>query len=56
MKESNLNVPLLVGGIIPKIDLPKLQAMGAAGVFPCGSRVEDILRCIDEVTRGKEAA
>lgn len=56
MKENNLNVPLLVGGIIPKIDVPKLRDMGAAGVFPSGSRVEDIILCIDETTRGKEAA
>lgn len=56
MKESNLNVPLMVGGIIPKVDIPKLKEMGAAGVFPSGSRVEDILQCIDEATKKKEPA
>jgi len=56
MKESNLNVPLMVGGIIPKVDIPKLKEMGAAGVFPSGSRVEDILLCIDEATKKKDAA
>ncbi len=55
MKESNLNVPLMVGGIIPKVDIPKLKEMGAAGVFPSGSRVEDILQCIDDMTKKKEA-
>ena len=52
-KKNNLDVPLLVGGIIPKVDIPKLKEIGVAGVFPAGSRVEDILQCIDEVTKKK---
>jgi methylmalonyl-CoA mutase C-terminal domain/subunit len=34
---------VLVGGIIPDVDIPKLKAMGIAGVFLPGSPMQDII-------------
>jgi len=35
--------PVLVGGIIPKVDTPRLKEAGISGVFPAGTRITDIL-------------
>jgi methylmalonyl-CoA mutase C-terminal domain/subunit len=39
---------VLVGGIIPKEDIPLLQAEGVDGVFPVHSTLEEIERFIQE--------
>ncbi len=42
---------VLVGGNIPRRDVPKLGDLGVAGVFPTGSRFEDIVSFIQEKAR-----
>ena len=37
------DVKLMVGGIIPEADIPKLQAMGVARVFGPGTSLDDIV-------------
>jgi methylmalonyl-CoA mutase C-terminal domain/subunit len=37
------DVVLVVGGTIPKRDVPRLQAAGAAAVFPTGTPVEELI-------------
>src|SRR5690606_11836363 len=37
------DVTVLVGGIIPDVDVPKLQAMGVTGVFPPGTPMQAIV-------------
>jgi len=39
---------VVVGGVIPEDDVPKLQELGVAGVFPTGSKYEDIVRFLKE--------
>lgn len=36
-------VRLVVGGVIPKDDVPKLKELGVDGVFPNGTRFDDII-------------
>jgi methylmalonyl-CoA mutase C-terminal domain/subunit len=44
LKEKGLDhVTVLVGGIIPDVDVPKLQAMGIKGVFLPGSPMQQII-------------
>jgi len=43
------DVPLFVGGIIPKEDALALTALGVAAVFGPGSSLEDITRFIWEI-------
>ena len=40
------HVVVLVGGIIPDVDIPKLQEMGVRGIFLPGSPMQDIVTFI----------
>lgn len=47
LRENGLeHIVVLVGGIIPDQDIPKLKAMGIRGVFPPGSPMQDIVTFI----------
>ena len=41
------DVLVLVGGIIPDVDIPKLQAMGVKGIFLPGSSMQQIVEFIN---------
>src|SRR6266487_3765250 len=44
MKQAHLeNVGVMVGGIIPEADIPKLNAMGVAKIFGPGTSLDDIV-------------
>ena len=44
LREKGLeHITVLVGGIIPDVDIPKLKAMGVKGVFLPGSPMQDII-------------
>jgi methylmalonyl-CoA mutase C-terminal domain/subunit len=49
MKRQGLeSVLVIVGGIIPDRDIPKLKKMGVAEVFPPGTKLEDIVNFVLE--------
>jgi len=50
LQEARLDVPLIVGGIIPKPDIPQLEEMGVKGVFPAGTPMETIVARIKELS------
>jgi len=41
MKAAGMNMPLVVGGIIPPGDFDELYAAGAAAIFPPGTVIAD---------------
>jgi methylmalonyl-CoA mutase C-terminal domain/subunit len=45
------DIPIAVGGVIPKRDIPKLKEMGVKGVFPGGTLFDDIIAGIREVAK-----
>ena len=47
--EGMEDIPIVVGGVIPKQDIPKLKEMGVSGVFPGGTRFDDIIAGIQEL-------
>ena len=48
LKEQGLeDVLVVVGGIIPDVDIPKLQALGVKGIFLPGSPMQDIIDYIN---------
>ena len=50
MKAEGLQeIPVVVGGVIPKQDIPKLSEQGIAGVFPGGTPFDEIVAGINEV-------
>lgn len=54
MRKNNLDIPLVVGGIIPKGDMPRLKEMGVSEVFPSGASVEEIVEFIRRLGAASE--
>jgi methylmalonyl-CoA mutase, C-terminal domain len=47
LKDKDLtDIQVAVGGVIPKDDIPKLEKIGAKGVFPGGTRFDTIVESI----------
>lgn len=52
MKEKKLeDILVVVGGVIPKRDIPKLKEIGVKGIFPGGTPFEESIRWIKENVR-----
>jgi methylmalonyl-CoA mutase C-terminal domain/subunit len=52
LREKGLDdVLVLVGGIIPDLDVPKLKAIGVKGVFLPGTPMQDIIEFINANVR-----
>jgi methylmalonyl-CoA mutase C-terminal domain/subunit len=57
LKEKGLDdVLVVVGGIIPDVDIPKLQAMGVRGIFLPGSPMQHIIDFINQNVRPRAEA
>ena len=49
MQEKKIeDMILVVGGVIPKRDIPKLQRIGIEGIFPGGTPFDESIRWIKE--------
>jgi methylmalonyl-CoA mutase C-terminal domain/subunit len=44
------DVLLVVGGAIPKRDVPRLEAAGAAAVYPTGTPIETLVESLKELS------
>jgi methylmalonyl-CoA mutase C-terminal domain/subunit len=54
LKEHGLDdVLVLIGGIIPDVDVPKLHALGVKGVFPPGTPMHGIIEFINSNVRSR---
>jgi len=54
LKEKDLNdVLVVVGGIIPDVDIPKLREMGVRGVFLPGTPMQEIVEFIRHNVRSR---
>jgi methylmalonyl-CoA mutase C-terminal domain/subunit len=50
MKNEGIQeMPVVIGGVIPKHDIPKLKQLGIAAVFPGGTPFDDIVSGIKKV-------
>jgi methylmalonyl-CoA mutase C-terminal domain/subunit len=57
LKEKGLNdVLVVIGGIIPDVDIPKLQAIGVRGIFLPGSPMQQIIDFINANVRPRAEA
>ena len=55
LKERNLDdVLVVVGGIIPDVDIPKLHAAGVKGIFLPGTPMQHIIDFIRAHVRARE--
>ena len=51
MKEEDIeDIPVVIGGVIPKQDIPKLKELGIGGVFPGGTPFVEIVAGIQEIS------
>ena len=49
MKKKKINdIMVVVGGVIPKRDIPKLQKIGIEGIFPGGTPFAESIQWIKE--------
>jgi len=56
LKEKGLeSVLVVVGGIIPDLDISKLEAIGITGIFRPGSSMQEIVEFIETRVRGRGA-
>jgi methylmalonyl-CoA mutase C-terminal domain/subunit len=52
LKDKGLDdVLVVIGGIIPDVDVPGLEAIGVKGVFPPGTPMQDIVAFIKQHVR-----
>jgi methylmalonyl-CoA mutase C-terminal domain/subunit len=50
MREQGIeDIPVVVGGVIPKQDIPQLKALGIQGVFPGGTPFDEIIAGIQAI-------
>ena len=55
LREKGLDdVLVVVGGIIPDADIPKLQALGITGIFLPGTRLQEIVDFISGNVRSRQ--
>lgn len=50
LREKGLDVPVIVGGVIPPDDRDKLLELGVAAVFGPGSQAEEIVTAVNSLT------
>ena len=56
LKEKGVDIPVVVGGVIPPRDIPKLEELGVAKVFPVHSSFDEILSFFKERFEKKDVA
>ena len=50
MKDQGIeDIPVAIGGVIPKQDISKLKELGIKGVFPGGTQFDEIIAAIKEI-------
>jgi methylmalonyl-CoA mutase C-terminal domain/subunit len=48
LRECGLDTPVVVGGIIPGPDIPKLEGLGVAGVLTPGASADEIVAAVHD--------
>lgn len=53
-KTNAEDIPVVIGGVIPPADIPKLKAMGIKEVFPAGSPVESAVEYVKSLASARD--
>jgi methylmalonyl-CoA mutase C-terminal domain/subunit len=56
LRNSSRPVPVVVGGIVPDVDIPMLQAAGVAAVLGPGASDEEVVAAVTAAARAAELA
>jgi methylmalonyl-CoA mutase C-terminal domain/subunit len=55
LKKNNADdIPVILGGVVPPGDIPKLKTMGIKEVFPAGSPVEEAVEYVKSLAAKSE--
>lgn len=46
LREAELDIPLIVGGIVPDVDLPAMDAAGVAAVIGPGASADEVVAAV----------
>lgn len=50
------DIPIVVGGTIPQRDVPRVEAAGAAAVYPTGTSIENLVQSLRELSATLETS
>jgi methylmalonyl-CoA mutase C-terminal domain len=53
--QEKINIPVIIGGVIPGVDAPKLVDMGVKGIFGPGSTAEEAVSFISQIALKEES-
>jgi len=53
LREADLDVPVVIGGIVPDADLDQLAESGVAAVLGPGASAEEVVTTVRRVVRGE---
>ena len=51
LHEANLDIPLILGGIIPAADIAELRAAGVAGILGPGASADEVVETVRNAVR-----
>ena len=53
LEDAGLDIPVVVGGIVPDSDLEAMAEAGVAGVLGPGASAEDVAKCVREAVASR---
>jgi methylmalonyl-CoA mutase C-terminal domain/subunit len=53
IRERGVDIPVVVGGIVPEADVPRLRAAGVAGVLTPGASSEEVVAAIRDAIESR---
>lgn len=53
LRQTKMNIPVIFGGVIPTVDVPKLVNLGITRVFGPGSSPAEAVKYITEITAAR---
>jgi methylmalonyl-CoA mutase C-terminal domain/subunit len=53
VRERGADIPVVVGGIVPESDVPKLLAAGVAGVLTPGASGDEVVAAVREAIQSR---
>ncbi|MBI4285404.1 MAG: cobalamin B12-binding domain-containing protein [Chloroflexi bacterium] len=51
LRTNNTDIPVIVGGVVPATDIPRLAEMGIRRVFGPGTRPQDVVAFVSQTAR-----
>jgi methylmalonyl-CoA mutase C-terminal domain/subunit len=51
LREAGLETPVIVGGIVPSVDVARLAAAGIAGVIGPGASTDEVVAAVERAVR-----